>query len=106
MRLSGWHKIGIVASVCWFLAGMVWINGLVLKEMGVGSCVEVLSPPPNRTLRVDEQCLKKFDAAYPDAWNYTVTFSFIPIPIVWLIVYGLVRLGRRIRAGFALNSSR
>jgi hypothetical protein len=39
MRLNGWHKIGIVASVCWFFAGMVWINGLVLEEMGVGSCI-------------------------------------------------------------------
>jgi hypothetical protein len=76
---------------------MVWINGLVLGEMGVGSCI-ARAAQPDRILLVDEQCLKKYVAAYPDAWNYTVTFSFIPIPIVWLIVYGLVRLGRRISA--------
>jgi len=35
MHLNGWHKIGIVASVCWFLGGVPWIYGFVSEKMGV-----------------------------------------------------------------------
>jgi hypothetical protein len=88
--MNGWHKFGIVASLCWFSVGQVWIGGFGLKEMGVDPCFDARSIFDARSFPVliDDQCLIK-----------TVTLTFIPIPIVWLIVYGLVRLGRRIRAG-------
>jgi hypothetical protein len=47
----------------------------------------------------------KFEAAFPlavaDHWTYAAAFTLIPIPIVWIIVYGLVGLVRWIRVGFA-----
>ena len=118
MRLNGWQRIGVVASVCWFVGGGLWINGLVGDYLGapvvaeLRRCLEARSIQPDGTIPADTDwgpCNKQFQVAFPIAvaghWFYAAVYALIPIPIVWLIVWGLVALGRWIRAGFKPDSS-
>jgi hypothetical protein len=40
------------------------------------------------------------EAVQPYWWNAAI-FGLAPIPIVWLIIYGIVGIGRWIRRGFS-----
>jgi hypothetical protein len=115
LRLNGWQRIGIVLSVLWFVIGGLWINSLVLDSMGASAmaehrrCLDAVTAVPNDS-SWDEACGKKFRATYStavaDHWTYAVVYTLIPIPIVWLLVYGVVVLVRWIGAGFALSRRR
>jgi hypothetical protein len=63
--------------------------------------------PANADASWDDACGKKFQAAYIPAvtnhWTWAAAYTLIPIPIVWLIVYGIVLLVRWIAAGFSLS---
>ena len=112
-RLNGWQRIGIVASVCWFIVGGLWINSLVIGELGAPAtaayraCLEARSIQPDGTVPRDTDwgpCSERFKrdyvAAVADHWRWAAFFTLTPIPIVWLIVYGLIALVRWIKAGF------
>jgi hypothetical protein len=114
MHLNGWQRIGIVASVCWFIVGGFWINGLVIDELGASvlatyrHCLDSRSVQPDGSVPADTDwgpCSRKFEADWPaavaDHWFYAAAYTLIPIPFVWLIIYGLVALVRWIKAGFA-----
>jgi hypothetical protein len=114
MRLNGWQRIGIVASVCWFVVGGFWINSLVINGLGASvkteyrHCLDRHSFQPDGSVPADTDwgpCDKKFEAdwsaAVADHWSYAAAYTLIPIPIAWLVVYGLVALVRWIKAGFA-----
>jgi hypothetical protein len=103
MRLNGWQRIGVVASVCWFLGGGLWIGGIVIDDLSstvraeYRRCLDAHSIQPDGTVPKDTDwgpCMrtfeKDFDAAVANHWYYTAAYTLIPIPIVWLIVYGLV----------------
>jgi hypothetical protein len=113
MRLNGWQKIGVVVSVCWFIGGGLWINGIVMDELGAPAvaehrrCLAARSIQPDGMIPKDTDwgpCSERFTGAFSAAvaghWYYAVAYTLIPIPIVWLIVYALVGLTRWIRAGF------
>ena len=114
MHLNGWQRIGVVASICWFVVGGLWINGLVIDGLGAPAryefnrCLVARSIQPDGTVPKDTDwgpCEERFSAAFvaatADHWFYAAAYALIPIPIVWLLVYGLVALFRWIRAGFA-----
>ena len=48
--------------------------------------------------------MAEFEKDWPEAvknhWYYAAAFAFIPIPLAWLVVWGMVSLVRWIRAGF------
>ena len=74
-------------------------------------CLEARSVQPDGSIPANTDwgpCSKKFQADWAPAvanhWTYAVAYTLVPIPIVWLFLYGLVALARWIRAGFALNS--
>jgi hypothetical protein len=113
MRLNGWQRIGIVASVCWFIGGGLWISGLVMDQETYAvrekyrRCLDARSIQPDGTIPQDTDwgpCVRAFDRDWGPAvaghWTDTILFTLLPIPIVWLIVYGLVGLARWIKAGF------
>jgi hypothetical protein len=114
VRLNGWQRIGVVASFCWFIGGGLWINGFVIDDLTAPvtaefrRCLESRSIQPDGNIPVNSDwgpCFEKFGSDYTSAvanhWYYAATFTLIPIPTVWLIIYGLVALARRIKAGFA-----
>jgi hypothetical protein len=59
MHLNGWQRIGIVASVCWFIGGGLWINGLVIDALGASArddyrrCLDARSIQPDGTVPKD-----------------------------------------------------
>ena len=112
MRLNGWQRIGIVASVCWLIGGGLWINARVLDtrtssiEEEYNRCLAARSIQPDGTIPRDTDwgpCISKFKDDYllaADGHLYeTAVYTLIPIPIVWALVYGLIALRRWIRVG-------
>jgi hypothetical protein len=111
MRLGGWQRIGVVASVCWIIGGGQWINGLVIDELSAPAskelrgCLAARSIQPDGPIPIDSDwgpCFERFSVAFRAAvaghWVYAAAVTLILIPIVWLVVYGLVVLIRWVRA--------
>jgi hypothetical protein len=116
LQLNGWQRIGIVASICWIVAGGLWINHVVIDDLGapVGAeyrrCLDSRSVQPDGTIPKDTDwgpCSRKFEAAFGPAvanhWYYAAAYTLIPIPFVWLLVWGVLGVIRWIGAGFALS---
>jgi hypothetical protein len=53
---------------------------------------------------IGKPCNTAFNRDFPLAaanhWYWTLAYTLIPIPIFWLVGYGLLALARWIRAGF------
>jgi hypothetical protein len=92
MRLNGWQRIGIVASVIWAIGAPIYMDSAAERD-------------------ADEkfswvQCFQRASRAYESVPRYHFTsangafVALAPIPVGWLIAYALVYLVRWIRAGF------
>ncbi|HEX4105586.1 MAG TPA: hypothetical protein VHX92_05090 [Rhizomicrobium sp.] len=99
-RRSRWKRIGIVLSVVWFLAGGYWGNsmGLHKGDFAVTQfdlCLENSANPGNAS----GECLTQFEKGYSEAikdhWWEGLIMGIVPIPVAWLLVYGLIGLARR-----------
>jgi hypothetical protein len=105
MRLNGWQRIGIVASVIWAIGAPIYMDGAAERDADdrfgrvYGSCRDVPTNDP-------EQCLKRASAASASVPRYQFTsangafVALAPIPLGWLLAYALVYLVRWIGAGF------
>jgi hypothetical protein len=84
MRLNGWQRIGIVASILWLVVGGFWINSLVIDDLSkfvlaaYGRCLESRSIQPDGSIPADTDwgpCQRKFEADWPvalkDHWTIT-----------------------------------
>jgi hypothetical protein len=105
MRLNGWQRIGIVASVVWAIGAPIYKDNeaqMAADERfsrSYNSCRDVPSNDP-------EQCFQRASRAYDSVPRYhfmSANGAFValaPIPLGWLLAYALVYLVRWIRAGF------
>lgn len=113
MRLNGWQRLGVIASVCWAIGGGIWINSLLIDDMGAHvrdryvSCLRAPHPegpraPPEATLGA---CHTAFLEDYPTAIAnhglYAAIDTAITIIIGWAAAYALLGLVRWVRRGFA-----
>ena len=51
MRLNGWQRIGVIASVCWAIGGGLWINyhdHQLNERLRYGRVRDVSSRAPSR----------------------------------------------------------
>lgn len=105
MHLNGWHRLGIVFSVIWLFVGGLWGNSLGIHEGDWVAnryqfCLEHDAEPhmPNST-----QCQAAFEKDWPEAikyhWWEALIVAVVPIPLAWLLAYGLIALIRWIRRG-------
>jgi hypothetical protein len=106
MRLNGWQRIGIVASVIWAIGAPIYLDRAANQEAikafsrSYGACREVPSNDP-------EQCYQRgrqsFDAVprYPLLSVNGAVAALLPVGLGWLFAYALVYLSRWIRAGSA-----
>jgi uncharacterized membrane protein len=106
MRLNGWQRLGIVASVIWIFVGGFLGNSLGIHEgdWAVSMYKLCLHASPDWNT-----CSKIFDRDYVEAvqyhWYYAAILAFVPIPIAWLVGWGFVALVRWVRSGFKPSSN-
>jgi hypothetical protein len=102
MGLSGWQRVGIVLSVVWLLVGGYWGNsmGLHKGDFAVTQftvCMENSGSPNNASGVCLDQFDKDYAGAIKDHWREALIVGIVPIPVAWLLVYGLIGLVRRRR---------
>jgi hypothetical protein len=113
MRLSGWQRIGIVASILWFFVGGFIGNKAALDEAGAKTSAQLDQCVAANKMRLGEDgpydqvwtpCWRQFDANFlrhaDGHWWAALAVALIPIPIGWLLGWGLLFTGRWIRGGF------
>jgi hypothetical protein len=113
-RLNGWQRIGIVLSIIWVPLGFVWAIKYFappdhfLEWPFVKSCYEqeAKRPSPNYG-HCDQDAQKWYESQFKfrelqiaNAERLALWFALAPIPIVWLLVYSVVWIGRWVRRGF------
>ena len=102
MGLSGWQRVGVVLSVVWLLVGGYWGNsmGLHKGDFAVTQftvCMENSGSPDNASGVCLDQFDKDYAGAIKDHWREALIVGIVPIPVAWLLVYGLIGLARRRR---------
>jgi hypothetical protein len=115
-KLSGWKRIGIVASVLWAIGGFLWgVVSVPTPNAKLNTCqqlsLERNRDPENHHLiitkgfdidsaRCREQWKRDLTTHASETRTFGTIYALVPIPFGWLIVWGLVRTGRWVRAGF------
>jgi hypothetical protein len=118
MKLNGWQRLGIVASVVWMIGGTIWIERNRIDQASAtgdfnwNACLNALDhdTAAKADIRVwekgNEACAHRGTGATADAGGFTSKLSesaggaALALGIAWLLVYGLVGLGHWVRAGF------
>jgi hypothetical protein len=105
-KLSGWTRIGIVASVVWAVGSFVWFvspddNGFIHQLYD--SRAWCMSHPDHTMSRdqCDTEYMKIIDRVIKHRWEEAAIFALVPIPFGWLVIGGLFGVARWVRAGFA-----
>jgi hypothetical protein len=106
MRLNGWQRIGIVASVIWAIGAPIYLDDAAQQGATEAfiryydTCRDVPSNDPN-------QCFQRAGRAYDAVTRYRLlsangaVAALVPVGLGWLLAYALVYLVRWIRGGFA-----
>jgi len=102
LRLNGWQRLGVVASIAWALGGGYWGNDLGIHEgdyvvNAYSTCLETSGGD-------DAPCQRAFFRDYPQAvkyhWADAAIVGLVPIPLGWLLAYGIIALWRWVARGF------
>jgi hypothetical protein len=102
-RLNGWQRIGIVLSIVWAIAAWFYARHVDLDlhsnvlNLEYHRCADL----PSEKERADciERARHDFESSFQADWLYVSAVALLPIPIAWLIAYGLVALVRWISRG-------
>jgi hypothetical protein len=105
MRLNGWQRIGIVASVIWAIGAPIYLDHAAQQEaMEVfGHYYEACRDNPSNE---PERCFERARRAYDLVTRYPLlsangaVAALVPVGLGWLLAYALVYLVRWVRAGF------
>ena len=101
MRLSGWLRIGALASVVWVLTGPVYLinkdthHATKQASLAMRDCYKAGR----------KDCLKVYDATYAASrdikatWASWTILAFVPIVVAWLVIWGILALLRWRRDG-------
>lgn len=107
MRLNGWKRIGIVASVVWVLGGFIFTyhyetkSDVDLAIMAYSNCRSVLTQDEPRI----EECNRRESDVLNDLLPYVklgaAVVALVPIPFGWGLVYLIIFVVRWVRRGFS-----
>jgi hypothetical protein len=118
-RLNGWQRIGVVLSILWFFVGGFLGNQEAIREGAdpaiaiYGMCMDAAHGRENNNPKYDvaaalDECGREFiknDTAWTaDHWYVALFVGLVPIPLAWLLVWGLISLYRWMGAGFRLTT--
>jgi hypothetical protein len=90
MRLNGWLRVGIVASVLWVLIGDFFIHGRIIDELGAPVIAELKS-----CAEADgsdwQACRAAYNRDYPGAMTghrqYAGIITAIPWALFWVLAF-------------------
>jgi len=100
MRIKTWRRVGVTLSFVWLLVGGYWGNsaGLHRGDFAVKQftvCMENSATPGNASGVCLDQFERDYAEAIKDHWREALITAIVPIPVAWLLVYGLIGLVRR-----------
>ncbi|HWF63339.1 MAG TPA: hypothetical protein VN685_01870 [Rhizomicrobium sp.] len=103
MSPKRWRRAGIGLSIVWLLAAGYWANSAGLHRGDFAmtqyrACIENSVNPGNASGGCLEQFTRDYTTAIKGHWRQALMVGIIPIPLAWLLVYGLTGLRRRRRA--------
>ena len=104
-RLGGWTRIGIVLSGLWLIVG--WLVVVNARSNQAGHAYEVFYNACALEKNPAKNCFEEGGNAvvrtfkdYPIGKAYLLK-GVLPIPIAWLLIWGIVVMVRWMRRGFA-----
>jgi hypothetical protein len=109
-RLNGWQRIGLIMSVLWLVVGTFWLRENDANARGTYANTSLSLC--NLQVRYDHKSAADCLAEYQINWQQEVTeheaeidagalgVALIALGIAWVLVWGLVGLGRWVRARF------
>jgi hypothetical protein len=118
-RLSGWQRIGVVASVLWFFAGYfigsddAFNRAGLLAQSSLDSCLHAKAKELGETdpydMKVYRPCESEHEhdfSKYAEGhWLEGLEFALVPLPIAWLLGWLLIATTRWVSRGFAKGQS-
>ena len=105
MRLNGWQRIGIVASVIWAIGAPIYLDSAAEQKAGENFsryyelCRDNTSNDPNRCFELASRQYDLVERYHLLSANGAVA-ALVPVGLGWLLAYALVYLVLWIRAGF------
>jgi hypothetical protein len=102
LRLNGWQRVGIVASILWAFGGGLWGNNIGIRQGDWAVEIEKDCMADGKTdWRVcDDNFDKEWNSAISSHWDDAAFIGLVPIPFAWGIAYGVRGIVRWIRKGF------
>lgn len=106
-NLNGWQRLGIIASVLWFVVG-----GYVKRERDIDRAGAAMALSYRICWKADAahqqfdfaNCdgpmLKSWNLALQDSWPNVFLLATGPILLAWPTAYLLIGLGRWVKRGF------
>ena len=117
MRLNGWQRTGIVASICWAIGGAYFeatdmarrerefVSSITKVEYDLCRGEQDRAIEASRSFSRDcvaeshDNFTRVSQIAHKPRWSIALV-ALAPIPIGWLLVFILIRIWRWIRRGF------
>ena len=107
MKLSGWKRIGIVASVVWVIgAGIYTFQAASDEDMRVAGEITQVCSDSHRVRGVaDNECLKRGEDYAVEMLPYekleAALVALVPVPFGWGFVYLVLFVVRWVKRGFS-----
>lgn len=108
MKLNGWHRIGIILSVCWMIGAVVHTRNAETEFAGKWYQAEMKICLDPELTSDTQACM---DAASDSHWkNFrwtslttaNVAFNALgPVIAGWILAFVVIRIVRWVRRGFA-----
>jgi hypothetical protein len=106
MKINGWQRIGIVASVAWMIGAYICTFNAEEKanakhaSMIIDNCIDAHKGQETG----DNECLKQGEdygiKAFPEERNEAALVASVPVPLGWGFLYLVLFLVRWIKRGF------
>jgi len=103
MRLNGWQRIGVVASVLWLVGGAIYERNRQLHVADLifqGDMRLCLSTNAGKCFELAHQTYASLIALDATKISNILFFALAPVLAGWVLTYLIVKTFRWVKAGF------
>ena len=106
VKLNGWKRLGIIASVIWILCAGVYTfkvvdDALVTTASGFTlRCEEAPDGSLQGSAKCDELSTDYLAGTIYEPWIAAAVVAFVPVPLGWGLTYLVLFLVRWVKRGF------